>query len=279
MKRWVALVAAVLIASVPVTAAPAAAQAAPADPVGALKRQFHPERGVHIAEVSRLVLDGREKESVRFRIHGRVQFGRSGPVASDATWRLVMDPFFRKLLEDESDDEVRAIVEEPIQQIVVGRRNYISGGLVARNLPQGKSWIRAGDPSAQANIASYQPIDVFAPAVLKTLLKGVAGKAVPGGFLYRGTISYKQLAEVSKDPSAKLLSSLFGGDGGEIAWRLWTDRTGLPTRLMTSQKTKVKSRMMSVQRTDTRYSDWGSHVVVVAPPADEVIDEKDLPRP
>ncbi|MER5322529.1 hypothetical protein [Streptosporangium roseum] len=60
MKRWAALLGALLAAapvvSVTAAAVPAAAQAASPDPDQALKRQFRPERGVHIAEVTRLVL-------------------------------------------------------------------------------------------------------------------------------------------------------------------------------------------------------------------------------
>nr|BFE83068.1 hypothetical protein GCM10020093_056690 [Planobispora longispora] len=167
MKRWAALVAATLIASVSVVVTPAAAQVAPADPTRALRRQFHPERGVHIAEVTRYVFD--DKDSMRVRANGRVQFARSGPVASDATWRVVVDPSLRKWLEE---DELRAVAEEPAHWIVVGGYRYVSDGFRATPLPEGKTWVRSRHFALDADITTEQVINVFDPAVLKTILKG-----------------------------------------------------------------------------------------------------------
>ncbi|MER5426312.1 hypothetical protein [Streptosporangium roseum] len=127
------------------------------------------------------------------------------------------------------------------------------------------------------NAASLQTIDVFEPAVLKAMLKGAKAKAVSGGFFSLGTVSYEQLAKASKDPSAAVLrETLFGDSDQKIAWRLWTDGTGRPTRLMTTEAGQWDSSTPVTRRTDTRYSEWGSHVVVLAPPADQVVDETEL---
>ncbi|GGL55235.1 hypothetical protein [Planomonospora parontospora] len=276
MKRWVVLATAVLAAVLPV-AAPAAAHTATPDPVHALKRQFRPERGVHIAEVTRFVFEN--KQSMRFRVHGRAQLGSSrGVVASDATMQLVIDPPLRKLLESKDGDELRGIgLEDPQETIVVGGYRYVSHTLYATSLPAGKTWVRS-PYLGEKNTASFQTIDVFEPAVVKAMLAGVKAKPVSGGFFYQGAVSYRQLAKASKHPSdAVLRETLFGGDDEKITWRLWTDAAGLPTRLMTAQITPWDSSTTVTQRIDTRYSGWGSHVVVQAPPTGEVIDENDLP--
>lgn len=267
MKRWVALLGALLAVSV--AAVPAEAQAGPPDPVQALKRQFRPERGVHIAEVTRMVF--KNGQSLRFRVNGRVQFGPSGRVASDATLRLVIDPPLRKLFEGEEEEGLQ-------ETIVVGGHRYISHSLDTERLPDGKTWVRLGHGGTE-NAASLQTIDVLEPAVLKAMLGGAKAKPVSGGFFYQGAVGYGQLAKSSKNPSeAVLRGTLSGGSDRKIAWRLWTDGTGLPTRLMTTEATWWDSNNSTpvTNRTDTRYSEWGSHVVVVAPPADQVADEKEL---
>ncbi|MFF5213299.1 hypothetical protein [Streptosporangium sp. NPDC000396] len=278
MKRWAALLGALLAASVAsatAAAVPAAAQAGPPDPVQALKRRFRPERGVHIAEVTRLIFE--DKQSLRLRVNGRVQLGLSGRAASDATMQLVIDPPVRKLLESKDGDELRNTgIEDPQETIVVGGHRYTSHTLYAGLLPDGKTWVRAGYRVTD-NAASLQTIDVFEPAVLKAMLGRAKAKPVSGGFFYQEMVSYGQPAKSSKNPSAAVLRETLSGDSDrKIAWRLWTDGTGLPIRLMTTEATWWNSRTPATHRTDTRYSEWGSHVVVLAPPADQVADETEL---
>lgn len=58
---------------------------------------------------------------------------------------------------------------------------------------------------------------MFDERVLRTLLSGVTGKAVSGGYVYRGVVSHKRLG---LPPT--------GDVKDEIHWSLWTDAKGLP---------------------------------------------------
>ncbi|MEV7010147.1 hypothetical protein [Streptosporangium sp. NPDC051022] len=271
MRRWVALAAAVLIASVPVTAVPAAAQTTPPDPVGALKRQFRPENGVQIAEIMRSTVN--DKVWARIRANGRLQFGPSGLVASDGTWQTVPAPRAQEHEGDGSSSEESLRIDFTI----VGKNAYVSG---LSEVPRDKSWVRLETTKKRGYSParfSTQTLKVFDPAVLKVVLKESKGRPVSGGFLYRGTMSYAELYRAAKNVYASEFRGLSPSELREhkVTWRLWTDGTGLPTRLMTTDVWNGKSLLM-VDQVDTRYTDWGSHVLVVAPPADQVIDEKDL---
>jgi hypothetical protein len=76
MRRWVGLVAAVLLTSVFGAAGPAAARAGSSDPVHALERQMHGGHGVRTAETVRVTFGG--KDGGGYRINGKVRLGRSG---------------------------------------------------------------------------------------------------------------------------------------------------------------------------------------------------------
>ncbi|GAA3080989.1 hypothetical protein [Streptosporangium carneum] len=276
MRLWFALATAALIATMPVSALPAVAQSTPPDPVRALKQQFRTERGVQISEVTRLTRDGRTL--LRMRAGGRLQFGPSGAVASDGLWQEAPDPATLKKREGTDDELVR------IELINVGGNRYLSGlDFGFYPAARGKTWVRTKSPrgvEADAATISTQTIDVFDPAVLKTVLKGTTGRPVSGGFLYRGSVSYAQLYQAARNVYAVPLRGAAVEElhKMKIAWRLWTDPTGLPTRLMTSEASGGKG-LPILSRTDTRYTDWGSHVLVIAPPADEVVDEKELKLP
>ncbi|MFF5204871.1 hypothetical protein [Streptosporangium sp. NPDC000396] len=285
MRRWGALAAAVLTVSVPAAAVPAAAQAGPPDPVRVLTSQLRPERGVQISEVARTVFD---KTPTMFRANGRLQLGPSGPVAFDATWQQVPDPKTRREVESGVDRSLASRMYDPYDITVVQGSIYVSGSIYDGALPEGKTWVRAElprefkvNPVTISHLASRQAINVFEPTVLKTLLKGSTGKPVSGGFLYQGTVNYAELYKVYKSIYADALRGR-RADGKElgkrkIAWRLWTDGEGRLQRLVSTETTGRRELSMT-SSIDTRYTGWGSQVVVVAPPADQVIDEKDLPR-
>ncbi|MEV5413983.1 hypothetical protein AB0K60_34770 [Thermopolyspora sp. NPDC052614] len=78
MKKFVAVVAATLIAPALVAAAatPSAAQAAPHDPAAAIKQQFAKKSGVRVDDTLRLAI-GRDV-LLRGRVSGLVRFGPAG---------------------------------------------------------------------------------------------------------------------------------------------------------------------------------------------------------
>ncbi|MER5326332.1 hypothetical protein [Streptosporangium roseum] len=252
MRRWLALAAATLIASV-AAAVPAAAQTGPPDPAQAVKRQLRAERGVQITETSRAIF----KDAIPdwLRVNGRVQLGPAGPVAADTTIQWALDPESRKMAET---NELLADLESPVQMTVVGGYLYAFG---LYSLPAGKTWARSARPEtvakdARESATQQTVVNVFDPAALKTLLKGATVKPVPGGFFYQGTLTRPK-----------------------ISWRLWTDATGLPKRLLTNKHVTGMNKLAKIERIDTRYADWGMPIVVVPPPADEVIDYEDLEDP
>ncbi|WP_067181826.1 hypothetical protein [Microtetraspora niveoalba] len=266
MRRWVALAAAVLAVSVPVAASPAAAQAGPPDPANAIKRQLRNEHGVRTAETVRLI-SGKKSEDA-FRIRAAVRLGPSGAAATDFTWRDVPKGGAGK--------------PESHRVIRVGKDVYFDRGQYRGPVPDGKTWIRrtssGGFIRYIAPTGSLQPINVYDQSVMKAVLKRSTTERVSGGFLYRGTISYRELSKASRSPHIDRFSGRTTDEKskGKISWRLWADRAGLPTRLITTDAMgEGKSAM--VMWIDTRYTDWGTPLVIDAPPADEVIDENDLP--
>ncbi|MEU6413292.1 hypothetical protein [Microbispora sp. NPDC046933] len=273
MRRWAALAVAVLIASASVAAGPAAAQGGPPDPVDALKRQFREEHGVRTSETARVFFGA--KSGSAFRISGEVQFGPSGPVAVDLTWRDVPDP---------GTGAGRAPSERPASYRVirVGEDVYYDVAQYPGPVPDGKKWIRrnhaAGMTRYLAPAASLQPVDVYDPSILKAVLKRSTTTPVSGGLLYRGTMSHKEMGRVSKGRYVDPYSGLSAKKSkGKVSWRLWTGHDGLVTRLVTTD-TLGAGKASVFARTDTRYTGWGCRLVITAPPADEVIEQDDLTR-
>ncbi|MDP9864348.1 MULTISPECIES: hypothetical protein [Streptosporangium] len=275
MRRWAALAVAVLLASVPVSTGPAAAQAGAPDPARAIKRQFRSEHGVRISETSRYFFG--EKSTVSgsgTRISGSLQFAPSGPVAADFTWRDLPRPGTEGLPPEKS---------APHHVIRVGKDVYDDADQYPGPVPEGKKWIhfpnehRGSMGRDMARDASLQPLNVYDPSMMKAVLKCSTSRPVSGGSLYRGTMSYKELSKISRDALISWTSGRPIGERskGKVSWQLWTDRYGLPKRLVTTD-TAGGGRDPLVKRSDTRYTDWGFRLDITAPPADEVIDEDDL---
>ncbi|GIH93940.1 hypothetical protein ACFFMN_15695 [Planobispora siamensis] len=284
MRRWVAPAVAVLLASAPVVASPAAASTAAAstavqagapDPARAVKRQLRDERGVRISETSRFFFG--EKSTVSgsgTRISGYLQLSPSGPVAAKFTWWSLSRPKGEGLPSGKSD---------PYRVVRVGKKVYDSRNTYPGPVPEGKEWIRFPNDHRgaaardMAQDASLQPIDVYDQATMKAVLKCSTSTRVSGGYLYRGTISYRELSKVSKGAFVSWTSGrpVTAEGKGKVSWRLWTDRGGLPTRLVTTD-TAGTGKDPLVKRSDTRYTRWGFRLVVTAPPADEVIGEAEL---
>ncbi|WP_189248746.1 hypothetical protein [Streptosporangium pseudovulgare] len=273
MRRWIVLTVAALIASVPVTAVPAAAQAGSPDPVQAVKRQFRDEHGVQLAEVSRIAVG---KSSVRIRNNARLQLGRSGPVAFDATWQIVADPELEKAVKDDDGGVTFFDFFAPSSVTAVDGKMYVSDDIYRNVVPQDKEWVRTKAP-ANLKAVSSQTANVFEPAVLKAMLKGAKREPASGGFLYRGTVSLGELSKASPK-SYPFPPGELGREAAKrsISWRLWTNGDGLPQRMMSTETMRVTKKVSMTFRTDTRYTDWGMPITVVAPPADKVADEKDL---
>ena len=84
------------------------------------------------------------------------------------------------------------------------------------------------------------------------------GTAVRGGYRYQGAISYRELSRIVpksyRHPATN--ARVTAASKGELAWRLFTGRDGLPTRLITTS-TQGSGRSAVVMRVDTRYSGWG----------------------
>ncbi|WP_432924216.1 hypothetical protein ACQPZZ_28865 [Microbispora sp. CA-135349] len=270
MKRRVALAVAVLIASVPVGAGPAAAQAGAPDPVRALQRQFRSEHGVRISETDRFFYGGKSKASGNgIRVTGVLQLGRTGPVAARFTWWSIKGTSSGK--------------SDPYRVVRVGKDAYDAADRYPGPVPGGKEWIRF--PSRHrgqtgrdlARDASLQPIDVYDPSLMKAVLKRSTSTPVSGGRLYKGTMSRKELGRLAKGTVVDWTSGrpIGAKSKGKITWRLWAGRDGLLKRLVTAD-TVGQGKDPLVKRSDTRYTGWGCPVVITAPPADEVIDEADL---
>ncbi|MEV7908441.1 hypothetical protein, partial [Streptomyces anulatus] len=198
----------------------------------------------------------------------------SGPVAADLTWWDLPRPGGGGLPAEKS---------VPHRVIRVGEDVYDDADRYPGPVPDGKKWIlfpnnhRGHVGRDMARDGSLQPINVYDPSMMKAVLKRSTSKPVSGGLLYRGTLNYKELSKVSKSAFINWTSGrpINEKSKGKISWRLWTDRDGLLKRLITTD-TVGGGKDPLFRRSDTRYTDWGFPLVVIAPPADEVIDEAAL---
>ncbi|MFE0151556.1 hypothetical protein ACFWY5_30720 [Nonomuraea sp. NPDC059007] len=263
MKRFVALTAAALGAAL-LSGTGSAQAAAPADPVTSLKKQFAPGYGVRVAETYRGTASGIKGEFAS-RTVGVIGFGRSSAADHDltTTWKFTEEQLATL---GASSKEVPG----PFRVIEVGGTTYVKG-FDWHPLPEGKHWFRFGKNTSWGNEGQRgdQLVDVFDPAVLKTLL-AKAKVAKPGD--YRGTLTLKDLYKASHGYGRP--------DTKAISFRLLLDRDRRPARLITEYTEKIDwpdGKGKTVKRiqhnvVDTRYSGWGSKVTVMAPPAEEVVD-------
>nr|WP_062334634.1 hypothetical protein [Herbidospora sakaeratensis] len=238
--------------------APAIGKAAPPDPVRAVQKQLRHGHGVRLSEL--IVSSYRNKPFGRTR--SQVQLSPSGPVAYDSfTHYLVLSDLIPDAPETAMHNSLAEMDWDDITH--VGGVTYLHA--LPGYLPDGKAWIRLKPDRFYDDAFSSQPIDVFDARMLRTVLRGVTGKAVSGGYAYQGVVTHGQLG-TAKGRWAK----------NKISWRLWTDAKGLPTRLRTT--IIAPGDLDSDTTLDTRFRDWGFPLVVTAPPADQVIDERDLPK-
>ncbi|WP_181019855.1 hypothetical protein [Nonomuraea typhae] len=224
----------------------APAQAAPKDPVAALKKQFVAGHGVRVAETVKIESDGRKNTATTT---GVLAFGKSGVVASDLR------------LKGKGGAGLGAS-----RTISVKGHTFLQGGIFGENLPEGKKWVRY--PSAGASpLGMNQLIDVFQPKVLKTVL----AKAKPGkGDVYRGSITMKDLTKASGGKITGRFAKV------KIDYLVDLDSRGLVSRV-TSTVALDFGLLGTIKSTaDSRYTAWGARVTVKAPPKDQWIDFSEL---
>ncbi|GAT66532.1 hypothetical protein PS9374_02182 [Planomonospora sphaerica] len=264
MRRSIALTAAVLAAPALATATSAAAHAAPTAtavataapaPADALKRQFQTGRGVRVTQTAHMFSG--KTTLLKAELKGRLEFGPTGPAAYDLAMRMTSG-------KGSGNDSYRAIN--------VKNRLYASGDAYNGLLPEGKKWV-----SGKGGPLFLQHPDVLEPVVLAALVKDPSGKHSRDGLRHQGTLTYAELYKLSPGFRATLRTKPTGESAeAEISWRLWLDGKGLPRRAAVSETLAIGKSSLT-RTSDTRFSGWGSKVTVTAPPADHVIDEKDLP--
>ncbi|MEV1166814.1 hypothetical protein [Nonomuraea sp. NPDC049784] len=245
MKRILAGLALTTAAAL-VTATPPA-QAAPVDPVKALKSQYVAGHGVRISEKSWMTVDG--KSMGTSTTTGGIEFGKSGVVASD----------FRNRKPGKSS------LFAPPRVITVGGHSYVQGGLYSEDLPEGKKWVRY---TGQATGSTYnQIIDIFEPKVLKVIVSHA--KSFKGG-TYKGSLTYSELA--------KVYGEKLGGPLGKIKidYALKVNSKGLPTQLTSGWTMDFGVLGKTRSTSETRYLGWGSKVKIKAPAEDQWVDVDDL---
>ncbi|TXK35924.1 hypothetical protein [Nonomuraea sp. C10] len=264
MKRLITGLA-IACAATFVMAVPAQAQIAPKNPVAAVKKQLVAGKGVKFSE--RTTLSTSFMREIFVRRTGTIGFRKNGVAASDITGKFNIKA---SDLGEEAPELVKAMAK-PERTIWLGKTSYLSGGIWAGVVPEGKTWFKMPNgPTGGLSGVVGQPLNVAEPVTLRTMFKNA--KAVKGG--YAGKVTIRDIRKVSPwfratlqldKPSAKLL-------GAQISWRLSVDAKGLPTRLVTTYPfgvldgTPKKNETLSV---DTRYSGWGTKVSIKAPTEDD----------
>ncbi|MEV4250194.1 hypothetical protein AB0J63_43170 [Streptosporangium canum] len=256
MKRVIASIAAATAAAL-VTAAPvqAQSQAAPADPVKALKSQFIAGKGVRFTDRITMIEDG--KGAPYLGRTGAFQFGKAGIVASDITST------------DAPSADERADPPVPARTIRIGTTSYSRGGTYSDKMPKGKSWYK--DPDGMTGDVDgwfSQLVNVAEPATLASLLKG----AKRTGATYTGSTTFGKLAKVS--PWFRASLPIRSSNSAVVTFKLTVNRSGLPQRLITSfpitgifDSSGWEGKAISAE---TRFTGWGTRVSIKAPPASKV---------
>ncbi|WP_219500623.1 hypothetical protein [Nonomuraea ceibae] len=242
------LITGVALASAAALAVAAPAQAAPKDPLAAVKKQLVAGKGVSFTDTTTLVRESTGPEPFMKRT-GRIMFGKGKIAAADlaATYQVK---------EGES-------VFKNDRTIIVGKTAYVSGGIYRENLPKGKTW-RKSDHTGSSSWFS-QPINPVEPATLKKLL----AKAERTSNGYQGTITFDQLKKVS--PWFRMSVPLYMEPKTEVDWRLTVSRSGVPQRLVSSYDAEGLIGWQGVTvKNDTTYRGWGAKVTIKAPTAGKV---------
>ncbi|AQZ62137.1 unnamed protein product [[Actinomadura] parvosata subsp. kistnae] len=226
-----------------VAAAPA--QAAPKDPVRALKAQLTPGHGVRFTETTTLSGGGKAKLQSR---KGTFQLDAKGVAASDITTTSPGRPGERT--------------------ISVGKVSYTSGGMWEDRLPPGKSWFKTNGLLGGSSGFHGQVIN---PAEPKTLAALVKKGRLRGGTL-TGTITFKELEKVSRWFGASI--PLRMDNATKVSYTLTLTSAGLVSRVKSSYaatgvlaSSELKGKTLTI---DSRFTGWGAKVSIKAPDPDTV---------
>ncbi|WP_155359969.1 hypothetical protein [Acrocarpospora macrocephala] len=237
------------------TAVPA--QAAPVDPVRALKAKLVPGHGVRFTETT--TLSGKDVTTlsgdvVKAQLLGRTgtfQFSKKGIAASDITAKWL----------DGAAASRRAL--PPERAISVGKVCYVSGGTWKEDLPKGKTWYRTEAFAAGAAGFQGQVINPAEPTTLSVLIK----KAKKVRNTYTGTITFKQLDKASPWFSASI--PLRASDDTKVSYTLTISSAGLVTRVVSSypatgvfDTNEMDGKTITI---DSRFTGWGRKVSIKAP--------------
>ncbi|MFD1931467.1 MULTISPECIES: hypothetical protein [Nonomuraea] len=223
-----------------------------------------PGKGVRIEALTKQFSGG--KLYVSESQVGSIAFGRDN---LEMTRTLRYGPAFHDFLREHGEpvDQVdMAEWETPQRWIRLGRWTYVSGNLFG-GLPEGRSWVKLKDwegPSFWSGTA-----DVLAPATLKTLLADATSRR---GRVIRGSTPYRSLAAVSPSFRRYFEDLPSMAPHLRLTWALQLDSKGVIERF-TSTAPLNRNEFI---RADLTFSGWGSRAAIVAPPADQVIDERRL---
>jgi opacity protein-like surface antigen len=243
MKR---ILAGLTLASCAALMAATPAQAAPVNPVKALKKQYVAGHGVRVSETSRTTMNGKTGQ-VRTTT-GALGFGKSGVVAADLRFR--------------EKGGVSGL--SPSRSITVGKHTYVQGGIYSEGLPEGKKWIRYADPSV---IHTSQPLDVFDSKVLKALVS--KAKSAKGG-TYRGSLTFADVSKLYGEKIDKRLGKI------KINYALDLNSKGLITGVRSEYTMDFGVLGSTTATVNTRFTGWGAKITIKAPPSDQVVDHSEL---
>jgi hypothetical protein len=225
-------------------------QAAPADPVSALKAQFVAGRGVKVLEGNRTSSGGELLTAQKRR--GVLQLGPSGMTGYDIL----------------TGSNLPGETAKPVRDLAVSGNLYRSGGIIAGLLPEGKAW--TGTSAKISALSPFlTPVLVLEPTTLASLLSTSTAKAA-GARLHKGTVTFGTLYRVSPSYRASLgkrrLSAAVAAM--KVNWQLWIGADKLPIRLVTSW-VEPPAGMRVTRVSDVRFASWGTPVTLAAPPAEE----------
>ncbi|MEV0597413.1 hypothetical protein [Nonomuraea cavernae] len=250
--------AAALLVSLPAQAVSVTAEGAAKNPVSALKAQLVAGHGVRFTDASSFV--GSINKDPLVRRTGVVQFGKKGIVASDVRGTFV-SPLFD------------GHITKPERSILIGKDAWRSGGILAENLPKGKTWYKTYSMYNVGTVSSWfgQLVSPLEPTTLAALVKH--GKR--SGFSYRGTITFDRLSDIS--PWFRETMGMTRPNEATITYTLKVDRRGLPSRLTTSWLAADLANIPAWDEktvvTETRYTGWGAKVSIKPPATSKVSSE------